>query len=65
VSAFVRTQDEESLLVVHNLSKSEVTVALPETLTSFSKVHFKSNKGAKQKGASVVIPAYSSVVLKK
>ncbi|WP_205503920.1 alpha-amylase family glycosyl hydrolase [Rufibacter psychrotolerans] len=65
VSAFVRTQEEESLLVLHNLSKNEVSITLPEHLSSYAKVHFRSHKGARLKGASVVIPAYSSVLLKK
>ncbi|WP_210465160.1 alpha-amylase family glycosyl hydrolase [Rufibacter roseolus] len=64
ISAFVRTHEDESLLVLHNLSAKELTVSLPANLTSYAKAIYK-GKGSQQKGASVVLPAYSSVVLKK
>ncbi|MBC3542285.1 alpha-amylase family glycosyl hydrolase [Rufibacter sediminis] len=64
ISAFVRTQGDESVLALHNLSAKEVTVALPNNLSSYTKALYK-GKGSQQKGASVTLPAYTSLVLKK
>ncbi|AKQ45736.1 alpha-amylase [Rufibacter radiotolerans] len=64
ISAFVRTHENQSLLVLHNLSKETVTLTLPETATGYSKTYFKT-KGAKASKGTVTLPAYSSLVLEK
>jgi len=64
VSAFVRTHNNESLLVMHNLSNTSLTLNLPEQTKDYQKVYFK-NKDAKVKNQEVVIPAYSTLILKK
>jgi glycosidase len=60
--AFTRATDKESVLVVHNLSGSNVNVALPPHLKAFSRIVFK-NKDANFKNNQLTIPAYSSLVL--
>lgn len=64
VSAFVRSQENESLLVLHNLSNAAVTLNLPDNLREYNKIQFK-NKEAKVNKQEVLIPAYSSLILKK
>jgi glycosidase len=62
--AFVRQADNEAVLVVHNLSKSDIAVVLPENLKAYSKVAFKNRNGS-LKQEQLKLPAYSTVVLKK
>jgi alpha-amylase len=64
ISAFVRTHENQSLLVLHNLSKDAVTLTLPEAVIGYSKTYFKT-KGAKASKRTVTLPAYSSLVLEK
>jgi alpha-amylase len=62
--AFIRQAENDAVLVVHNLSRAAVTVALPENLKAYGKVAFK-NKNGSVKQASLKLPAYSTLVLKK
>ncbi|MFB9864847.1 alpha-amylase family glycosyl hydrolase [Rufibacter immobilis] len=64
LSAFVRANEQQSLLVLHNLSKETLTVNLPQNLAGYDDIYFK-NKGAKVSKSAVSIPAYSTVILKK
>lgn len=64
VCAFVRSDVNESLLVVHNLSKENQTISLPTELQDYTAVYF-SNKNAKTGSKQVQIPGYSTVILKK
>ena len=64
VGAFMRTHPEESLLVLHNLSASEVSISLPADLEEYEKIMFR-NKEAEFKNDKLELPAYSSVVLQK
>lgn len=62
--AFVRSAGEESVFVVHNLSKSDMTVTLADDLKGYGKITFK-NKEATLKNNSLKIPSYSTVILGK
>lgn len=62
--AFVRSANDESILVLHNLSKTDVTLTLPDNLKEYGKVAFKSKEGT-LKNSSLNMPAYSTVILKK
>ncbi|WP_241498944.1 alpha-amylase family glycosyl hydrolase [Rufibacter ruber] len=64
LSVFERKHQEESVLVLHNLSKAAVTYKLPQEVTGFQKVLFSTN-GARLKAGEVTIPAYSSLLLSK
>ncbi|WP_207426636.1 alpha-amylase family glycosyl hydrolase [Pedobacter sp. SYSU D00535] len=64
VCAFVRMTEQESVLVLHNLSSQEKTVQLPSTYSVYSKVEFK-NKKASVRNRLVQLPAYSSLVLSR
>ncbi|MFC6999441.1 alpha-amylase family glycosyl hydrolase [Rufibacter roseus] len=64
VSAFLRQHQDQTLLVLHNLSKEEVTLDLPQEATQFNRVHFKTKGGKVNKG-TVTIPGSSSLILEK
>jgi glycosidase len=62
--AFLRTTDNESVLVLHNISKTDVTFNLPGNLEGYNKLVFR-NKNAVLKNYTLQIPAYSTLILKK
>lgn len=64
LSAFLREDQKESLLVIHNLSSKNQTFNLPPDLKSFNKVYFK-NKEARVSNNQISVPAYSTVILNK
>jgi alpha-amylase len=64
VCAFVRSDERESLLVLHNLSKENRIFKLPSNLQDYKMVYF-ANKEAQINSKQVQIPGYSTVVLKK
>ena len=64
ICAFIRSANDESVLVLHNLSKTNVTLNLSDNVREYSKVLF-SSKEATLKNSALIIPAYSSVILKK
>lgn len=63
VSSFQRIFEDENLLVIHNLSKADVTITLPDLLKGYNKIKFKT-KNNKLVNNTVILPAYSTVILK-
>lgn len=64
ISAFTRTHEGESVLVLHNLSGTAATVTLPATVENYSSSIFQNNN-AKLEKKIVLLPAYSTLVLRK
>ena len=64
ISAFERTHEGESLLVLHNLSGTEVNLALPVNLKEYKTARFQHN-GAGLATGKVQLPAYSTLILQK
>ncbi|MFD2999390.1 alpha-amylase family glycosyl hydrolase [Pontibacter toksunensis] len=62
ISAFLRKYEDESLLVLHNLSDKEVSVSLPETLAAYEDVRFQSKASTKSNNMLKLAP-YSTVIL--
>lgn len=62
--AFVRSDQRESLLVLHNLSDKNQVFKLPSNLQNFKMMYF-TNKAAQISNNQVTIPGYSTVILKK
>lgn len=60
ILAFKREYDEDEVLIVHNLSKSEVTVSLEEETQRT--VFFSTTENYTVDGDSLIIPAYSSII---
>ncbi|GAB3539414.1 alpha-amylase family glycosyl hydrolase [Pontibacter brevis] len=64
VSAFLRKHEDESLLVLHNLSGQEVSVSLPSNLQDYDDVRFQSKASTKSNNTLKLAP-YSTVVLEE
>jgi len=64
VCSFQRNYGDENLLVLHNLSKTGVTINLPQNLKAYSKVSFKTN-GSGLRNGTIQLAAYSTLVLLK
>lgn len=62
--SFERNYEGENLLVLHNLSKTDVTFDLPEHLNQYSKIYFKTKISA-VKNNTVHLSAYSTIILSK
>jgi alpha-amylase len=62
VVSMVRVKDSEKVLAMHNLTNTEISIDLAQ-IQGFSKVDF-SVANAKVDGPKLILPAYSSVVLK-
>lgn len=64
LSAFIRSHNKESLLVIHNLSAEKHVVEVSPKYKEFNTIYF-SNKDANLKNGQVEVPAYSTVVITK
>jgi alpha-amylase len=67
IVSYVRTADNQSLLVLHNLSGKSQTLKLQASKAhpiAFSKLALVTNDGAKLNGSALVVPPYTTVVLK-
>jgi alpha-amylase len=64
ICAFVRTDKNEALLVLHNLSKENRMIRLPSDLQEFKQVYF-SSKDVNISQKQILVPGYSTVILKK
>ena len=64
VSAFLRSAENDSVLVLHNLSTSTVSLSLPGNLKEYSKIVFN-NKNGSLKNNELRMPAYSTLILSR
>jgi len=64
VCAFIRSDKDQSLLVLNNLSPGSQSIGLPEALRRYSSIFF-ANKDAQMNNGQVQIPGYSTVILTK
>jgi alpha-amylase len=64
ICAFIRSDEKESLLVLHNLSAKIQTFRLQSNLQDF-KLKYFDNKEARITNNQIQIPGYSTVILKK
>lgn len=64
ISAFVRADNKESLLVIHNLSGENQVFSLPENIEVYTKTYF-ADKESEVSGGSVKIPGYGTLILQK
>lgn len=61
--SFIRSHQDESLLVIHNLSGKYINTKLPDSLKAYSSVYFKSNAEATFDSGKFMIPPYSTLIL--
>ncbi len=65
VVSFIRHhQNDESLLVLHNISQKEVKVSLPDSLRGYKQVYFSSDVPVEINNGKIVIPAFTTIILK-
>ncbi|HLA56568.1 MAG TPA: alpha-amylase family glycosyl hydrolase [Flavobacterium sp.] len=64
VCGFLRTATDDTVLVLHNLSDAPISLALPTAQAGYGKVYFTNNKAGVKNGTAI-LPAYSTLVLKK
>jgi alpha-amylase len=64
VVSFKRIHEDETLLVLHNVSDVEVTINLSENNKDFDEVIYDMTGASKLKDGELTLPAYTTVVLK-
>lgn len=64
VVSFIRKSGEEEVLVLNNVSDVEVTVKLVDGNVKFDAIDYASDGAAKLQDGALVLPAYSTVILK-
>jgi alpha-amylase len=64
VVSFIRKQNDDEVLVIHNVSSSEISLPLKEVNTKFDAIDYTTTGAAKLRDGEIVIPAYSTVILK-
>jgi alpha-amylase len=62
---FLRTHEEEELLIAHNVGTDRVDITLPELYRDFSVVIYPAEEGPEITADEISLPAHSSIVLKK
>jgi len=61
--SFIRSHDNDSLLVLHNISKSDINLKMPKALRHYSNVCFQSSQDALIDNGTYIIPRYSTLIL--
>lgn len=64
LSVFKRSTEDDSVLVIHNLSNKDISITLPDTLGEYSNELFK-NENSSLANSELNIPAYSTYILGK
>lgn len=64
IVSFIRVKDEESYLVVHNISNKSVTLTLPEETKAYNKIYFQSDINASIDNKKFFLPSHSTLILK-
>lgn len=64
VAAFERIAEDESLLVVQNLSKEAMSINVPQHLKAYTKLFFATRKAVLENNL-MQLPAYSTLILKR
>lgn len=63
LSMFVRSHDENSLLVIHNVSDAAEEVSLPDSLRAYDDVVYRSTDEATHSGEGLSMPGHSTLLL--
>jgi alpha-amylase len=65
LTSFYRTHNNESVLVIHNISGKEVALDLPSAEKEYAKVLYTTQPDLAVRGGKINLPAYSTVLLTK
>ncbi len=63
IISFMRTFEDESLLVIHNISNKKMTFNLPDINGDKIKIHYKSNQNTSVVNGDCSLPAHSTLIL--
>ena len=63
-SVYVRSHEGETVLVMHNVSGAEASIAIPANLKEYTKVMYQ-NQGARLNKDKAQLPAFGTLVLSK
>jgi alpha-amylase len=64
IVSFKRVHEKEQVLVLHNVSDVEVTIPVNDSIKLFREILYDMNDNTKLTGSEIVLPAYSTVILK-
>jgi alpha-amylase len=64
IVSWIRKTKSSQRLVLHNVTRTELKITLPESLQPFTSIEFDASGKASLNGRELLIPAYSSIVLK-
>jgi alpha-amylase len=64
LSAFIRSHNNESLFVIHNLSSEKQVAEVPSSFKEYVSIYY-SNKDAELRNGQIEVPAYSTTILTK
>jgi hypothetical protein len=62
--SFIRKNENGVLLIIHNISDVELTLKREGELAGFDEIDFTTNAGVTKNEDELIIPAYTSVILK-
>lgn len=64
IVSLIREHNGKRLLILHNISNRDITVLLDSELSTFKEIDFVSRGEVKMNDSELVLPAYTSVILK-
>ncbi|HNP08523.1 MAG TPA: alpha-amylase family glycosyl hydrolase [Cyclobacteriaceae bacterium] len=64
IISFIRSADNESYLILHNISSKLVNIKLSDSLSAFNTVYFSSNKEVFLNDGKCNLPSHSTLILK-
>ncbi|MEQ1587938.1 MAG: alpha-amylase family glycosyl hydrolase, partial [Cyclobacteriaceae bacterium] len=62
--SFIRKNENGVLLIIHNISDVELTLKREGELADFDEIDFTTNTGVTKNEDELIIPAYTSIILK-
>lgn len=64
IVSFIRVKDDESYLVIHNISNKSISLNLPVEIKDYDKIFFQSDNNASIEIGKCIMPAHSTLILK-
>ena len=61
--SFIRSTDDESYLILHNISSKLVKIKLPDSLLQFRNIQFSSETDATLENGKCTLPPHSTLIL--
>lgn len=63
IISLIRKEDKEDLLVLHNISDTEITIFVNDKIKKYSKVFYASSVDAELSKEEIVLPAFCTLIL--